>query len=98
MLNAMRAWLLVVVLGCSGSQHGGRGSPEELGCTQDPAARAACDARGSAAVYGRDPLAGCSGNPGDELESDRAALHSTPCQCFERADYDQRQHDCMNMP
>jgi hypothetical protein len=96
MLVAMRALLLIVLLGCSGSQRGGPGSPDELGCRQDPAARATCEAQGS----GFEPDFGCTGtDPGPEGRAEiKAAREAHPCACMTRVDYDQRQHDCMIMP
>ena len=95
---AMRAWLLLAVVGCSGAQRAG--SPSELGCTQDPAARSACEAQGSGYVYGSEPDFGCTGNdPGPEGQAEiEKARNARPCACMTSVDYAERQERCANMP
>ncbi len=95
----MRALVLVIVLAsCSGSQRAG--SASELGCTQEPAARSACDAKGSGYVYGSEPDLGCGGtDPGPDGQAEiERARNARPCACMTSVDYAERQQRCANTP
>jgi hypothetical protein len=96
MLPAMHFLLLALLVACSGSQRGG-GRSNDLGCKVDPAAQAACEAKGSGHVYAADPMFLCRGTQGD-AKADAEARRNHPCQCYAQADYDERQQTCANTP
>ena len=100
MLAPMRMLWLAMLVACSGSQHGGSGGTNDLGCKVDTAARAACDAKGSGHVYMAEPDFGCSGVelPPEEQRRVDAEARARPCRCMSDAEYTQRQHSCETMP
>jgi len=90
---------LVMVAACSGSQKPA-GAANEPRCKIDPAARTACEAKGSGYLYGTEPDFGCTGTdvgPEGRAEIEKAEREH-PCACMSPADQSAARERCMTMP